>query len=216
MLSRAPNSEKVKMAPSLELSGVEYYDEILQARWYWQDVARGLAKWHLSAVEALQSSRYWKSKKGRIFWTEWNIVMKICRHCQMSFVDYSRLCRGSNSEKKKHSNKTTTIIKKQTNKNKQKQDKTKQNKNTKKKKKKKTTTETGPCRGSNSEKVSQSLEPFGIVHDSKKVDRQKSWRLTCCIPYNHTCQSLVSSWSCLSPDSSRKMPTTLKPFGIFW
>ena len=31
-----------------------------------------------------------------------------------------------------------------------------------------------------------------------------------------TCPSLDKLWSCLSPDSSRKMPTTLELFGIFW
>ena len=34
------------------LSQLEYFDKILQTHWYWQDLAQGIAKWHLSSVEA--------------------------------------------------------------------------------------------------------------------------------------------------------------------
>ena len=65
-------------------------------------------KWHLSSVEALPRSKFWKSENGPISWTEWNILMKFCIHidmersiprdCEMTFFHWSRLCRTSNSE----------------------------------------------------------------------------------------------------------------------
>ena len=108
-LCRAPNSEKVNMAISLELSEIlwwsfaytliltwcspwdsqmtfgigrgflevqilkkvkfnsnrlEYFNKILQTHWYWSDLAQGIAKWHLSSVEALPSAKFWKSENG--------------------------------------------------------------------------------------------------------------------------------------------------------
>ena len=45
---------------------LEYFDKILQTRWYWQDLAQGIAKWHLSLVEALPSAKFWKSENGPI------------------------------------------------------------------------------------------------------------------------------------------------------
>ena len=41
---------------------MEYFDKILQTHWYWQDLAQGIAKRHLSSVEALQSAKFWKVK----------------------------------------------------------------------------------------------------------------------------------------------------------
>ena len=48
------------------LNWVEYFDKILQTHWYWQDLAQEIAKWHLSAVEALPSNKLWKSENGPI------------------------------------------------------------------------------------------------------------------------------------------------------
>ena len=72
--------------------------------WDWLRFCRGsnseksetITKWHLSSVEALPSSKFWKSENGPISWTEWNIVMQFCIHigiltrcspwdCQMTF-----------------------------------------------------------------------------------------------------------------------------------
>ena len=56
-----------------------YFDDILLTHllthWYWQDLAQGIAKWHLSSVDAIPSSKFWKSENGPISWTEWSIVM---------------------------------------------------------------------------------------------------------------------------------------------
>ena len=74
---------------------MEYFDKILQTLWYWQHLAQGIAKWHLSSVEALPSANFWKSEKGPISWTEWNSVMEFAYtliltrctpwDCQMAF-----------------------------------------------------------------------------------------------------------------------------------
>ena len=37
-----------------------------------------IAKWHLSSVEALPSSKFWKKETGIISWTEWNILIDFC------------------------------------------------------------------------------------------------------------------------------------------
>ena len=91
------------------LNRVEYFDKLLRKHWYWQDLAQRIAKWHFSSVEALPSSKFWKSENGPISWTEWNIVMKFCIHIDIDKMqpmrfsndiwDWSRFCRGSNSEK---------------------------------------------------------------------------------------------------------------------
>ena len=64
------------------LKWVEYFDKLLRNHWYWQDLAQEIANWHFLSVEALSSSKFWKSENGPISWAE------------------SRFCRGSNSEKK--------------------------------------------------------------------------------------------------------------------
>ena len=55
-----------------------YFDKILQTRWYWQDLAKGIARWHLSSVEALPSTKSWKSENDPISWIEWNILIIFC------------------------------------------------------------------------------------------------------------------------------------------
>ena len=70
-LCRVPNSAKWKW-PYL-LNCEIYCDEILHTHWYWQDVANEIVKWHLGLVEVLPRFDIW---------------------------DWSRFCRGSNSEKK--------------------------------------------------------------------------------------------------------------------
>ena len=68
------------------LNWVEYCDEILRKHWYWQGLAQEIAKWHFTSVEALPSSKFWKSKNGPISWTEWNIVMKFCIHFDIDMM----------------------------------------------------------------------------------------------------------------------------------
>ena len=41
------------------------------------NLAQEIAKWHLTQVEAVPSSKFWKSENGR---TEWTVVMKLCIH----------------------------------------------------------------------------------------------------------------------------------------
>ena len=91
------------------LNWVEYFDKLWRKHWYWQDLAQEIAKWHFSLVEALPSSRYWKSDNGAISWTEWNIVIKFCIHIDIDKMypiilsndiwNWLSFCRRSNSEK---------------------------------------------------------------------------------------------------------------------
>ena len=91
------------------LNWVEYFDILLRKHWYWQDLAQEIAKWHFSLVEALPSSKFWKSDNDAISWTEWNIVMKFCIHIDIDKMypmilsndtwDWLSFCRDSNSEK---------------------------------------------------------------------------------------------------------------------
>ena len=102
------------------LNWVEYFDKLLHKHWYWQDLAQKIAKWHFSLVEALPSSKFWKSDNGAISWTEWNIMMKFCIHIDIDKMypmrlsndiwDWLSFCRGSNSEKKWDYCKMTFII----------------------------------------------------------------------------------------------------------
>ena len=72
-------------------------------------LAQEIAKWHFSLVEALPSSKFWKSDNGAVSWTEWNSVMKFCIHIDIDKMypmrlsndtwDWLSFCRGSNSEK---------------------------------------------------------------------------------------------------------------------
>ena len=89
------------------LNWVEYFDKLFRNHWYWQDLAQEIAKLHFSFVDALPSSKFWKSDNGA--WTEWNIVMKFCKHIDIDKMypmrlsneiwDWLSFCRGSNSEK---------------------------------------------------------------------------------------------------------------------
>ena len=65
------------------LNWVKYFDKLLRKHWYWQDLA--IAKWHFSHIEALPSSKFYKSDYGTISLTEWNIMMKLCIRIDMSF-----------------------------------------------------------------------------------------------------------------------------------
>ena len=92
------------------LNWVEYFDKLLRKHWYWQDLAQEIANWHFLSVEALPSSKFWKSENGPISWTVKNIMMKFCIHIDIykmqpkrlsnDIWDWSRFCRGSNSETK--------------------------------------------------------------------------------------------------------------------
>ena len=53
------NSKKVKMALSLKMSGILWW-HFTYTYWYWQDLAQGIVKCHLSLVEALPRSEFWK------------------------------------------------------------------------------------------------------------------------------------------------------------
>ena len=98
-LCRGPNSEKVKMALSLELNGILWWNFAYTLILTWCSpwdcqmtfgIGRGfaevqilkksetIAKWHLSSVEALPSAKFWKSENGLISWTEWNILIDFC------------------------------------------------------------------------------------------------------------------------------------------
>ena len=63
----------------------------MRKHWYWQDLAQEIAGWHFSLVEALVSSKFWKSVNGAISWTEWNIVMKFCKHIDIDKMYPMRL-----------------------------------------------------------------------------------------------------------------------------
>ena len=71
------------------------------------NLAQEIAKWHLTSVEAVSSSKFWKSYNGDISWTEWNIVMKYWydkmypMRLSNDIWGWSNFCRGSNSEKSK-------------------------------------------------------------------------------------------------------------------
>ena len=60
------------------LSWVEYFDKLLRKHWYWQDIAQEIANWHFLSVEALPSSKFWKSENGPIPWNLWYILIKFC------------------------------------------------------------------------------------------------------------------------------------------
>ena len=91
------------------LNCTEYFDKLLRKHWYWHDLAQEIANWHFLSVEALLSSKFWKSENGPISWTVKNIVMKFCIHIDIDKMqpmrlsndiwDWSRFCRGSNYEK---------------------------------------------------------------------------------------------------------------------
>ena len=53
---------------------------------YQWDLAQEIANWHFSPVEALPSSKFWKSENGTISWTEWNIVMILCVHIDIDMM----------------------------------------------------------------------------------------------------------------------------------
>ena len=62
------------------LNWVEYFDTFLPKHWYWQDLTQEIANWHFLSVEALLSSKFWKSENGPISRNVKNIVMKVCIH----------------------------------------------------------------------------------------------------------------------------------------
>ena len=80
---------------SITLNRLEYFDKILHTHWHWRHLVQEIAKWHLSLVEALPSSKFWKSENSRISWTEWNTLINFCitiditrsslRDCKMTF-----------------------------------------------------------------------------------------------------------------------------------
>ena len=83
------------------LNWVEYFDKLLRNHWYWQEIAN----WHCSSVEALPSSKFWKSENGPTSWTEWNILINFCvtidiyKRLRTDIFHRSRLCRAPNSNK---------------------------------------------------------------------------------------------------------------------
>ena len=82
-LCRAPNSEKEIMTPSLELSGILWWN--FATHWYWQGVPHEIVKWHLRLVETLPRFKFWKK----------------VRLLQNDSYHRLRLCRAPNSEKVK-------------------------------------------------------------------------------------------------------------------
>ena len=77
------------------LNWVEYFDKLLRKHWYSQDLAQEIANWHFSSVEALPSSKFWKSENGpisrlwRILWWNFAYILILTRcgrwDCQMIF-----------------------------------------------------------------------------------------------------------------------------------
>ena len=95
--SSKSNSEKVIMALSLEMSGILWrnfaYTLILTRCTPWDCQMTFEIGWvfskvqilkkvrllqNLSLVEALPSSKFWKSENGLISWTEWYILINFC------------------------------------------------------------------------------------------------------------------------------------------
>ena len=68
------------------LNWVEYFDKLLRKHSYWQDLAQEIANWHFLSVEALPSSKFWKSENGPISRTVKNIVMKFCIHIDIDMM----------------------------------------------------------------------------------------------------------------------------------
>ena len=60
---------------SITINHLEYFDKRLHTHWYWQDLAQEIAKWHLSSVEALLSSKFWKQK-----W-KWPYLLNWVEYC---------------------------------------------------------------------------------------------------------------------------------------
>ena len=58
----------------------------MRKHWYYQDLAQEIVKYHFSSVEALPSSKFWKSENGPISWTERNIVMKFCIYIDIDMM----------------------------------------------------------------------------------------------------------------------------------
>ena len=56
---------------------VEYFDKLLREHWYWQDLVQEIANWHFLSVEALRSSKSWKSGNGPIPNTVKNYVNEL-------------------------------------------------------------------------------------------------------------------------------------------
>ena len=63
---------------SITLNRLECFDNILHTHWYWRHLVQEIAKWHLSLVEALPSSNFWKSENSPFSWTEWDILTNSC------------------------------------------------------------------------------------------------------------------------------------------
>ena len=63
-LCRATNSEKVlwPFAKKKLVNHLEYFNKRSHSHWYWQELAQEIAKWYLSSVEELPSSKFQKVK----------------------------------------------------------------------------------------------------------------------------------------------------------
>ena len=111
-LYRTPNSERVIMALSFELSGILRLNfaytltltrctpwdcqMTFEINWVFCRVSNSennetIAKWHLSSIEALPSAKFWKSEIGLISWTEWNILIDFCVNIDIDNILPKRL-----------------------------------------------------------------------------------------------------------------------------
>ena len=68
------------------LNWVEYFDKLLRKHWYWQDLAQETANWYFLSVEALPSSKSWKSENSPFSKTVKTIVMKLCIHIDIDMM----------------------------------------------------------------------------------------------------------------------------------
>ena len=73
---------------------MEYFDKILQTIWCWKNLDQGIAKWHLSSVEALPSAKFSKSETDPTSGTEWNILINFCANFDIDKIWPKRLRTG--------------------------------------------------------------------------------------------------------------------------
>ena len=73
------SSGRIHITSTLEILTYSCLGEVVPLQ-YWQDLAQEIANWHFLSVEALPSSRFWKSENDPISRTVKNIVMKFCIH----------------------------------------------------------------------------------------------------------------------------------------
>ena len=72
-LCRCPNCKNLKIAHNSCIRNI--WIKILYTHWYWQDPTEGISEWHVSSVEALPKSKFWKCETGPISRTVWRFFL---------------------------------------------------------------------------------------------------------------------------------------------